>query len=179
MFNGTRSSRLKTEIPPPPPPPPPLAPAPASAPVPPPRPPLRSHHQKDPIVDNLYGHTALHVASVRGDVEEIRRLLDRGFCTQTEDKGGKTPSELASIHHGIDLVTGVQNETLRSENGRLKRKLEDLEMGNTLLRSKNKELTTVNGDLTNRVEHLKRSIDELNTSMDALTEASFKKKPKK
>ena len=130
-------------------------------------------------MDNLYGHTALHVASVRGDVEEIRRLLNLGLCTQTEDKGGKTPSELASIHHGVDLVTGVQNETLRSENGRLKRKLEDLEMGNTLLRSKNKELTTINVDLTNRVEHLKRSIDELNTSMDALTEASFKKKPKK
>lgn len=61
-------------------------------------------HGADVNAQNAAGQTALHIAAFRGDIEMAQHLLQHKARFDLTDKGGYTPTDLATLYHHGDFV---------------------------------------------------------------------------
>ncbi|WCR53196.1 MAG: Actin-binding protein [Wolbachia endosymbiont of Ctenocephalides orientis wCori] len=56
-----------------------------------------AHHSKD-----KYGRTPLHLAALRGHLDVVKSLIEKGADAKAEDKHGHTPIHLAAENGHLD-----------------------------------------------------------------------------
>lgn len=78
-------------------------------------------HKADINVKNKYGHTALHYAVYRNDIESARLLLDAGIDPESKNKKNNTALECALLYNQDEIVQLILRAIARREQAKIKK----------------------------------------------------------